>query len=185
MALTGLIAQNNLSDVSNIEACWNNLGNGISFTITGVTTTNAIVRGKDVLALEGINTVDTQSLVFLAGLTGRAQSRLNESRNRYTRALNIASSSLTKASPVSSGVFSINGSLSVSSLRVNNLNVRSISASPFSAGVTSNRIEVGTLVCAPSFKLNVATSSGTLSNPSLVIPIDFDGMYLYIRAENA
>lgn len=183
MALTGLIAENNLSDVSSIEACWNNLGNGISYTITGVTTTNVLIRGKDILALEGINTVETQSLVFLAGLTGRAQSRINESRNRYTRALSIASSSLTKASPTSSGVFVIDGSLSVTSLRVNNLNVQSISSTPFAAGVTSGVIEVGTLVCSPSFKLNVPASLGTVSAPTLALPIISNGMYLYAKAE--
>ena len=57
MALPGLISANNLSDVASIEATWDNLGNGVQYTITGVTTIT--IKGKDIFALSNVRNTST------------------------------------------------------------------------------------------------------------------------------
>ena len=45
MAFVGLVAAQNLSDVSSAESTWDNLGASISYTFNNVTTSGVVIKG--------------------------------------------------------------------------------------------------------------------------------------------
>ena len=51
MAFVGLVAAQNLADVSSAESAWDNLGASISYTFYNVTTSGVVIKGADILAL--------------------------------------------------------------------------------------------------------------------------------------
>lgn len=182
MSVSGLVAARNLEDIEDINAAWNSLGNKFSYTINGVTTSNAILKGKDIFAIQGLVNVPLTSLLYLKDLASPAQPRISQIALSTNSALALRSIAFPKSSPVSSGTFSITGALTASSLQINGVAVKGISGSPFSGGVASTPIELGGLACGTSFKLNVATSVESIATPSLVVPIDADGMTFYLKA---
>ena len=182
MSLPGLVRAKNLSDVEDKENAWDNLCNGISYTIGGSTSTGVVIKGKDILALEDISEVDVKELVYLSGLSSAAQPRLTTIAANVATATQLQSQSLLKASPQSTGNYQINGTLTASSLQINGFGVGSISTSPFSGSSSTALIRVSGVVADTSFKLDATVTSGSLSSPERAIPIETDGMYLYVRA---
>lgn len=182
MSLPGLVRAKNLGDVEDKEKAWDNLGNGISYTINGNTSTSVVIKGKDILALERIAELDIKEIIYLAGLASPAQPRLTTIATNTNTAVQLEQAALLKASPTTTGNFQVNGAVSFTNLRVNGVGIKSLSSSPFSGGNALSPIHLGGIVMDTGFKLNLSPIAGSLSNPELAIPIESNGMLFYLRA---
>lgn len=181
MSLPGLVRANNLSDVASSEATWDNLGNGVSYTIGDVTST-VTIKGRDIHALQGISALDIKDLIYLGGLTSAVQSRLTAIAASTASVAVLRDNSLLKASPTSSGNYSVVGALSFTTLQVNGVAVGSLASAPFSGTSSTALIQADSVAIGSAFKLNSAASAGTLSSPRIAIPVEQDGIYLYLKA---
>ena len=103
MAFIGLVAAQNLSDVSSAESTWDNLGASISYTFNNVTTSGVVIKGADVLAVTGISRVSARDLLLLNGLTSNAQTRLNTVSQQVASGIILLNNALLRASPLSVG----------------------------------------------------------------------------------
>lgn len=178
MAFAGLVRSKNLADVASAEEAWNNLGNGISYTINGVTTSGVVITGADILALNGVSRVSARDLLLLRGLTSNAQSRLNTIASQIASGIVLQNNALLKASPTSSGSYSLNGNLSFQSLRINGNAVQALATSPFSGTVATTSIFLDRVIVSSGWTMQNVISSGTVASPELAIPIE-DGSYIY------
>lgn len=178
MAFAGLVAAENLADVVSSEDAWTNIGNGISYTINGVTTNSVIITGGDILALNGVSRVSARDLLFTAGLTSNAQSRLTTIAAQIASGIVLQNNALLKASPTSSGLYSLIGNLAFQSIKINNVNAQSLSTSPFSSGSGTTSIYLDRVVVSSGWTVNNTITSGTVNSPELAIPVE-DGDYIY------
>lgn len=178
MAFAGLVAAENLADVVSREDAWTNIGNGISYTINGVTTNSVIITGGDILALNGISRVSARDLLFTAGLTSNAQSRLTTIAAQIASGITLQNNALLKASPTSSGLYSLNGNLAFQNIRINGIGVQSLSTTPFSSGSGTTSIYLNRVIVSSGWIVNNAISSGTVNSADLAIPVE-DGDYIY------
>lgn len=181
MPYPGLVRANNLSDVASPKATWDNLGNGVSYTIGGVTST-VTITGADILAIREISTLDVKHLAYLSGLTSAVQPRLNLLAATTASVTALRDNSLLKASPVSRGNYLITGALDFTSLQINSIAVGSLSSSPFSGASATALIQTESVAIGSNFKINSQAVAGILANPQLAIPIEQDGIYLYMKA---
>lgn len=180
MALPGLISANNLSDVASIEATWDNLGNGVQYTITGVTTIT--IKGKDIFALSNVRNTSVRDFVLIKGLTALVQPRLTTAVDTASATVVVEENSLLKASPISSGVFLINrGALTASGLRVNGTPLASLSSSPFSGSTALFPIVLSSLKLTSALRWTPAMTSGILSSPDKAIPIETNEFILFAK----
>lgn len=185
MTFPGLVAANNLSDVANIETTWDNLGDGLNATVSGVVSTITI-KGKDILALNGISRVSTADLVRTKGLTELVQPRITSASEDASTSAVLRDNALLKASPTSSGNYGIGrGTLSGNSLQINGFEVASISGVPFSGNTALHPLTISTLGAPTNFRINETMPTGVLSNPSVAIPIETDDLILYIKTGQA
>jgi hypothetical protein len=178
MAFIGLVQENNLNDVASAEIAWDNLGNGISYIINNTTISGVVINGGDILALNGVSRVSARDLLLLKGLTSNVQPRLNTISAQIASGIVLQNNALLRASPISAGNYSLNGNLSVQSLRINNVNVQSLSTTPFSGGTATTSIYLDELVFTDNITIENSVSSGTVASPELAIPVR-DGDYVY------
>lgn len=182
MALPGLVAARNLADTENKETVWDNLGASVTATISGASVSIAI-KGSDVLALIGVQAASTADFVRIKGLTALAQPRITAAAANAASGTVLRDNALLKASPVSEGDYSISrGILDGQSLRVNGLNVASISGSAFSGSTASSPLLISFFAAPTNLRINNAMASGTLASPEKAIPVETDQFILYAKA---
>ena len=178
MALPGLVAANNLSDVANIETTWDNLGNGVT-TISG----NITIKGKDILALIGVRDASTRDFVFIKNLASPAQPRITAAGLDATSGSTLRDNALLKASGTSVGNYYINrGILNANLLQVNGVEVASISGVPFSGNTALYPLTILSFKTPSNFRFTESMPSSGLANPESAIPIETEDLILYIKA---
>lgn len=184
MALPGLVRANNLSDVEDREKAWNNLGNGISYEISGVTTSGVVIKGADILALNGVSNTSTKDFVRIKGLTSSAQPRLNIAANNTSSGVARQLISMPRTAPVTSGayVFTRITILRGETLTINGTNALSIATTPFSGSTAIVPIVVSSLGLQSNFRATEAMANGVLSSPEMAIPYETDDFVLFIKA---
>jgi hypothetical protein len=182
MALPGLVAANNLSDLVNIETAWNNIGANITATVSGAPATITI-KGRDIFALKGVHRASTADFVRIKGLTALAQPRITTASVNASSGTVLRDAALLKASPVSEGDYYISrGALNGGILKVNGIPVASISGSPFSGDTASVPLLISSFGAPANFRFSEPMSSGVLNSPERAIPIETDSLILYIKA---
>jgi len=62
----GLLVINNLSDVASVDKTWDNLGNSVTFTVSG-TDYDINVTGEDIIQISGVYFVNRDDLLQLRG----------------------------------------------------------------------------------------------------------------------
>lgn len=145
------------------------------FTIT--------VTGRDILALKGVSNVSTRDFVFIKGLSSNVQSRLTATSQNTTAAVALAGSKLLKISPVSIGNYFVSsGNLSASSLKINGISAASLSSSPFSGSSALFPLVFTTMELSSNFRLVPLFASGTITSPTIGVPIETSDLYLYAKA---
>jgi hypothetical protein len=182
MAFAGLVASQNLSDVSSAEIAWDNIGDGITYFINNTTVSGITIKGADILALNGVSRVSARDLLLLQGLTSAAQPRLTTIASQVGSGVVLQSNALLKASPTSIGNYSLNGSLSVQSLSINGVGAKSLSTSPFSGGSAIANIYLDTAIVGSGVTIQNAITSGTITAPEIAIPIEEAGYIYYLKA---
>jgi hypothetical protein len=182
MALPGLVRANNLNDVVDRERAWDNLGNGISATISG----NPVVftiTGRDILALNAVRNVSTRNFIFIKGLLSAAQPRLATAAALASLAISNQDASLLKASPTSSGNFFIDrGGIVASGLQINGTNIASLSSSAFSGSTALFPVVVSSLKLSSGLRWTPAMTAGTINSPDKAIPIETSEFILFAKA---
>jgi hypothetical protein len=146
-----------------------------------VTTTFAI-KGRDVLALEGVRNTSTRDFIFIKGLLSAAQPRLTAAAASVASGTVLRDNALLKASPTSTGNYAIpRAFLDASSLRINGIQAASISTVPFSGSTATVPLSISTLSAPVNFRFTQAMSSGTITGDR-AIPIDTASFILYAKA---
>ena len=181
MALTGLVAANNLSDVVDIERTWDNIGSNISATVSGLSYSFSI-KGRDILALKEVNKTSTRDFVFIKGLSSKAQPRITTASQYTASGVAFQQNALLKASPSSVGNYSIRSILAANLLKINGNNVASLSLSPFSATIATAPISIASLGLGSTLQWTPTMLNGTIASPTVAIPIDFASFVLYAKA---
>ncbi len=92
----GLIAAYNLGDVASVDKSWDNLGNNVTFTVSG--TAYAInVTGEDIIQISGARFSNNEDFFQLRGLTSPAQPRLNSASFLVSSGVSLNNSRLRSA----------------------------------------------------------------------------------------
>lgn len=182
MALPGLVAANNLGDVTNKEAAWDNLGQSISVTISGAPASITIKAG-DILALTGVRANSTADFVRIKGLTAPAQPRITTAAIASASGAALRDNALLKASPTSEGDYFISrGSLDGQSLLVNGIGVATISGSPFSGDTAIAPLLISSFNLPVNLRIANAMASGVLASPERAIPVESEEFILFAKA---
>ena len=182
MAFAGLVAAENLKDAGSAEIAWDNLGDGISYIINDVTISGVVIKGADILALNGVSRVSARDLLLLNGLTSNVQARLNTISAQIASGIVLQDNALLKASPSSLGDYSLNGNLAFQSIRINNIPAQSLSSSPFSGSTATTNILLDRLVFTSGFTVQNTIASGTVASPELGLPVEDNGIVYYLKA---
>lgn len=179
----GLLVINNLSDVASVDKTWDNLGNSVTFTVSG-TDYDINVTGEDIIQISGVYFVNRDDLLQLRGLTSDVQPRLNQTQQLVASGGFVDSTRLLSIDPSSSGNFIINqGVLSGSLLAVNQVKVGFLGGSPFVGSGAISPIYVKNLNLTSDFRVVEPFASGTLASGVKGIPVDYGSLILYVRAE--
>lgn len=182
MALPGLVAASNLSDVVDREATWDNLGASITATIAGAPSA-IVIKATDILALAGVSRSSTADFVRIKGLTSLAQPRLTAAAFNAASGTVLRDNALLKASPTSQGDYALSrGNLDGQSLRVNGVEVASISSSPFSGDTATVPLLISSFATPVNLRMSNAMISGSLASPERAIPIETSQFVFYAKA---
>lgn len=183
MALPGLVAANNLSDVTDRERAWDNLGNGIDYTISGITT-SITIKGRDILALEGARNTSTRDFIFIKGLLIAAQPRLTAASTSTASGIALVNNALPKLAPVSSGNYFFSSGITLSgvSTRINGTNALSIASSPFSGSTAIAPLLFQELRPQANWRITEPMPSGTIASPDIAIPFETNDFVLFMKA---
>lgn len=182
MALPGLVAERNLADVASRDAAWNNLGQGVVATISGVET-SITIKADDILALTGVRDNSVADFVRIKGLTSLVQPRLTSAAQSAASGAFLRDNALLKASAVSDGDYFISrGTLDGESLQVNGLGVASISGSPFSGNTASVPLLISSFPVPTNFRALEPMTPGLLTAPERAIPVESEQFILFIKA---
>lgn len=161
---------------------------GTDAPVTALRLTNPVavslsVKGNDILALEGVRSTSTRDFVFIKGLTSPAQPRLTSASVSGSAATSLRDNALLKASPASTGDYTISGFfLDAASLRVNNVPAASISTTPFSGSTATTSLLISSFLAPTNFRFTQAMTSGTVLTGDRAIPIEGNDFILYAKA---
>ena len=141
------------------------------------------IKGDDILELIGARLAATSDFVRIKGLTTLAQPRLTTAAANVASGIALRDNALLKASPSSEGDYFLSrGTLDGQSLRVNGLNIASLSGSPFSGSTASCPLLISSFAAPTNLRLDNAMASGTLAFPERAIPIETDQFIFYAKA---
>jgi hypothetical protein len=141
------------------------------------------IEGDDILELIGARLAATSDFVRIKGLTTLAQPRLTTAAANVASGTALRDNALLKASPSSEGDYFLSrGTLDGQSLRVNGLNIASLSGSPFSGSTASCPLLISSFAAPTNLRLDNAMASGTLAFPERAIPIETDQFIFYAKA---
>jgi len=141
------------------------------------------IQGDDILELIGARLAATSDFVRIKGLTTLAQPRLTTAAANTASGAALRDNALLKASPSSEGDYFLSrGTLDGQSLRVNGLNIASLSGSPFSGSTASCPLLISSFAAPTNLRIDNAMASGTLAFPERAIPIETDQFIFYAKA---
>ena len=151
--------------------------------VTASPTASITIKGDDILELIGARLAATSDFVRIKGLTTLAQPRLTTAAANTASGAALRDNALLKASPSSEGDYFLSrGTLDGQSLRVNGLNIASLSGSPFSGSTASCPLLISSFTAPANLRINNAMASGTLAFPEKAIPIETDQFIFYAKA---
>ena len=131
-------------------------------------------------AIAGLSEVGSQNVLQIKTLLNPAQPRLTGLQVSGQVMTASGANLLSTSSPLSSGNYFLSG-LVASGYQVGGNPIGSVSGSPFSGSTALVPLRVGPLV-PQSWKVNTTFASGALANPTVAIPIEYNGFYVTIVA---
>jgi hypothetical protein len=177
----GLAAANNLSDITSVDKAWDNLGNNVTFTVSG-TPYNINVTGEDIIQISGARSARPDDFRQLKGLSSPVQPRLNSASFLVASGVGLDSTRLAKTNPVSSGNYYLTqGSLSGVAVQTNGVTIGSIGGSPFAASTAVSPIYVSQLKLTADLRGSDTFGSGVLASGVKGVPVEYGDLILYVR----
>jgi hypothetical protein len=141
------------------------------------------IKGDDILELTGVRIASVADFVRIKGLATPAQPRLTAAAASVASGTALRDNALLKVSPSSEGDYFLSrGTLDGQSLRVNGLNIASLSGSPFSGSTASCPLLISSFAAPTNLRINNVMASGTLAFPERAIPIETDQFIFYAKA---
>lgn len=179
MTFPGLVRANNLSDVADREKAWDNISNNITNEVIVFT-----VKGRDILALDGIRNTSTRDFVFIKGLAATAQPRITVAASNTASGAASRDLAMPKLAPTTSGNYFFSSGLTLSgiSTRINGTPALSIATSPFSGSTATAPLLFRELRPQANWRITESMSSGTIATPELAIPFETNDFVLYMKA---
>jgi hypothetical protein len=179
----GLIASNNLSDVQSVDKTWDNLGNNVTFTVSGTAYT-IDVTGEDIIQISGAHFVNNEDFFQLRGITSPVQPRLNAGQSLVSSGVATDGSRLLKHNPVSSGIYVLNpGTLSGVNVQTNGVDIGSIGGSPFVGTNAVSSIDMSHIQLTSDLRGADTFGSGTIASGIKGVPVEYGDLILYIRTQ--
>jgi hypothetical protein len=184
MTFPGLVRANNLNDIVDIEKAWDNLGDGVNYTISGVTVSGIVIKGRDILALNAVRNTSTRDFIFIKGLLSSVQPRLTTASQNTSSGVLLDSFAMPKLAPTTIGnyFFSSGVTLSGVTTRINGTNARSITTSPFSGSTATAPLLFRELRPQANWRISEPMTSGTIASPSLAVPFETNDFVLFMKA---
>jgi hypothetical protein len=178
MTLPGLVAAKNLEDVADKERAWSNLGSSVTTPSGSIT-----VKGKDILALNGVSRASTRDFVFIKGLTSLAQPRITTAAQNAASGIALRDLALLRNSPSSEGNYvNARGVFDAGTLKINGIQAASLSSSPFSGSTALFPFSISTMELSSNFRLATTFPSGTIASSERAIPVEATSLVLYAKA---
>jgi hypothetical protein len=142
------------------------------------------IKGKDILALEGVSNASTRDLIFIKGLVSPAQPRLTTVAQNAASGTTLQNAAMLKASPTTVGNYLFSSGLTLSgvSTRINGTPALSITTSPFSGSTATASILLQELQPQANWRISEPMASGTIASPQLAIPFETNDFVLFIKA---
>ena len=145
--------------------------------------TTFTIKGKDILALNGVRSTSPRDFYFIRGLTATAQPRINSAAQNTASGTVLRDAALLKASPFSEGTYIFpRNFLDGGTLKINGIQAASLSSSPFSGSTALFPLSIATMEVSSNFRLAASFSSGVIASPERAIPIETDSLVLYAKA---
>jgi hypothetical protein len=142
------------------------------------------VKGKDILALEGVSNVSVRDFVFIKGLSATAQPRITTAAQNASSGVALQNAAMLKVSPTTSGNYFFSSGLTLSgvSTRINGTDALSVSTSPFSGSTATVPLLLSDLRPQSNWRITEPMISGTIVSPSIAIPLETDSLVLFMKA---
>lgn len=140
------------------------------------------IKGKEVLALNDVNSVSPRDFVFVKNTFYPVQPRLNAIAQNVTYGATLSNTLLLKQSPSSIGNYLVaSGTLNAGQLKTNGVPSASLSSSPFSGSSALFPLSIATMEMSSNFRLASVFSSGTIASPTIAMPVETNDFYLYAK----
>jgi len=141
------------------------------------------IKGKDILALNGVNKTSTLYFSLIKGLADSAQSRITAAAQNAASGATLSNAALLRNSPSSQGDYiNARGAFDAGTLKINGIQAASLSSSPFSGSTASFSCSISTIEVSSDFRLASVFSSGTIASPKRAVSIETDSLVLYAKA---
>jgi hypothetical protein len=141
------------------------------------------IKGKDILALNGVSRASTRDFVFIKSLASAAQPRITTAAQQAASGTVLRDAALLRNAPSSQGDYSVpRGIFDAGTLKINGIQAASLSSSPFSGSTALFPISVRTMELSSNFRLATTFPSGTIASPERAIPVDTTSLILYAKA---
>jgi len=142
------------------------------------------IKGKDILALNGVSRASTRDFVFIKGLASPAQPRITTAAQNTASGTALRDAAMLKASPTTSGNYFFSSSITLSgvSTRINNTPALSIATSPFSGSTATAPILLRELQPQANWRITEPMPAGAIASPDLAIPFETADFLLFMKA---
>jgi hypothetical protein len=141
------------------------------------------IKGKDILALNGVSRASVRNFIFIKGLTNPAQPRITTAAQNAASGTVLRDASLLRNAPSSEGDYSVpRGVFDAGTLKVNGIQAASLSSSPFSGSTALFPISIRTMELSSDFRLATTFPSGTITSPERALPVETTSLVLYAKA---
>jgi len=141
------------------------------------------IKGKDILALNGVSNASVRDFVFIKGLSAPAQPRLTTAAQQVASGTALRDLALLRNAPSSEGDYFVpRGVFDGGALKINGIQTASLSSSPFSGSTALFPISIRTMELSSNFRLATTFPSGTIASPERAIPIETTSLVLYAKA---
>jgi hypothetical protein len=141
------------------------------------------IKGKEILALNGVSRASTRDFVFIKGLTSAAQPRITTAAQQAASGTVLRDLALLRNAPSSEGDYSVpRGIFDAGTLKINGIQAASLSSSPFSGSTALFPISIRTMELSSNFRLATTFPSGTVASPERALPVETSSLVLYAKA---
>lgn len=145
---------------------------------------NFTIKGRDILALEGVRNASTRDFVFIKDLRSAVQPRLTVASQNTASGTVFRDNALLKTAPTSSGNYFFTSGLSLRAniARINGTSALSIATSPFSGSTATAPILLRELRAQANWRITEPMPSGSIASPEFAIPFETNDFVLFMKA---